>query len=319
MLAIMKKYRNFYLGILALSFVLLACENDDDAELQDRIRQDDKAIQAYLTENNISAEKASSWVYIEPLVENAQGKQVQEGDVVSVLYTMKLLLGEYEVESHTDALHPVKFSHTAEALIPEGLNTEISRMREGEKFRFFIPSHQAFGEYRHQHLFSAHSNFIMEVEVIDLKTESEQFAEEIDSIESYIQHNHIEADAYADGLYFVDEKPGNGRIPDNNDAVKFHFTRKYLDGSVIETTQGGDPIQVYFSENRLVEGLEAGIRMMREGGESILIMPSRLAFGKSIQIIPQKVRQDLVDDGELEPEVKPYAPVLYEVQLLGVY
>jgi FKBP-type peptidyl-prolyl cis-trans isomerase len=319
MFAIMKKYQIFYLGILVFAFAGMGCESDEDPELQDRIRQDDKAIQSYLTEKNISAEKASSWVYIEPLVENAQGKQVQEGDVVSVLYTMKLLIGEYEVESHTDTLHPVKFSHTEDALIPVGLNAEISRMREGEKFRFFIPSHQAFGDYRHQNLFSAHSNFIMEVEVIDLKTEPQQFSEEIDSIESYIQHNNIQADAYADGLHFVDEKPGNGRIPNSNGAVRFHFTRKYLDGTVIETTQGGDPIQVYFSENRLVEGLEAGIKLMREGGEAILIMPSSLAFGKSIQIIPQKVRQDLVDDGELEPEVKPYAPVLYEVQLLGIY
>lgn len=315
----LKNYQILYLGIFILSFFMPACESDEDSELQDQIRQDDKAIQTYLTENNITAEKASTGVYIEPLVENAQGRQVEEGDVVSVLYTMKLLLGDYVVESYTDALHPVKFSHTAESLIPEGLNVEMSHMREGETFRFFIPSNQAFGDYRHNNLFSANSNFVMEIELVDLNTEQEQYVEEMDSIENYIQHNNIQADSYAEGLFFVDTKPGNGRLPDNNGAIRFHYTRKYLDGTVIQTTEGGDPIQVYFAENRLVAGLEAGIKLMREGGEAILIMPSRLAFGKSVQVIPQKVRQDWVNNDELDPKVKPYAPVLYEVRLLGVY
>jgi FKBP-type peptidyl-prolyl cis-trans isomerase len=315
----MKKYQIFYLGIFALALVVQGCEDDQDNGLQDRIRLDDRAIQTYLTEKNITAEKTSSGVYIEPLQENPQGEQVQEGDVVSILYDMKLLVGDTPVESHTDTLHPVKFSHTADALIPVGLNAEISRMRIGEKFRFYIPSYQAFEEYRHPNFFSAYSNFIIEVDLIDLKTEAEEFAVQLDSIQNYVQHNNIEADAYAEGLYFVDTKSGNGSMPNSNGAVRFHFTRKYLDGAVIETTVGSDPIQVYFSENRLVPGLEAGIKLMHEGGKATLIMPSRLAFGKSIQIIPQKVRQDWVEYEEFYPEVKPYAPVLYEVELLGVY
>ena len=315
----MKKYYIYSLAIFALAMLATGCKDDEDGALQDRMRQDDKAIQTYLTEKNITAEKAASGVYIQPLQENPQGEQVQEGDIVSILYDMKLLLGETPVESQKDARYPVKFSHTADALIPVGLNQEISRMRKGEKYRFFIPSYQAFEDYRHPNLFSAYSNFIVEVDLVNLQTEAEEFAEELDSIQNYVEHNNIDADAYAEGLYFVDTQPGNGGAPNNNGGVRFHFTRKYLDGSVIETTVGDDPIQVYFSEKRLVAGLEAGIKLMRAGGKATLIMPSRLAFGKSIQIIPQKVRKDLVEYRDFYPEVKPYAPVLYEVELLGIF
>jgi len=315
----MKRHLPIFYSILVFSFALLACESDEDPALEDRIRQDDKAIQNYLSENNISAEKSSSGVYFEPLVENSQGKQVAVGDVVSILYTMQLLLGEYTVESHTDTLRPLKFMHTADALIPVGLNQEIGRMREGEKYRFFIPSYQAFEDYSHPNLFSEYSNFVMEVEVTNLQTEAEQFAEEMDSIQSYITNNNLEADEFSDGLFFIDTKPGSGSAPNHNGAVRFHFTRKYLDGTVIETTKGEDPIDVYFIENRLVKGLEAGIKRMRSGGEAILIMPSRLAFGESVQVIPQQVREDWVKYDDFYPEVKPYAPVLYEVELLGVY
>ncbi len=314
---IMKKY--FYFGVLFLSLIGQACEEDVNSELDTQKKVDDKAIRDYLAEKNISAEKLESGVYIRPLVENPQGTQVQVGHVVSILYSMKLILGDYPIETYNDTLNPVKFSYTENSLIPVGLNVEIGQMKKGEKFRFFIPSHQAFLDYENISYFGAYSNFVMDVEVVDLKTEQQEYEAELDAVQHFVQDNYPNAESYANGLYVVSTKPGNGRIPNSNGRIRFHFTRKYLDGTVIETTEGGNPIDVFFSERRLVQGLEQGIKQMTEGEHAILIMPSALAFGKSLQVIPQKLRQDLVRRGELEPEVAPYSPVLYEVELLAAY
>ena len=257
-------------------------------------------------------------VYIfKPLRDNASGKTIQTGDVICMLYTMKLLTGDYVVETYSDTLHPLKFSHTPDGLIPVGLNDEIDQMKSGEKYRFFIPSSLAYGSYRHEGLFGANANFIIDVDLKDVKTEDEVNQEEMDSVNSFVLHNYPEADAYSNALYVYNEVKGTGNAPSNDGGVTFNFTRKYLDGTVIESTLESAPLQVYFFENRLVPGLEAGIKQMREGGKAILIMPSKLGFGASIQVIPQKVRQKWVSDEQLEPKVRPYTPIMYEVELIG--
>ncbi len=191
-------------------------------------------------------------------------------------------------------------------------------MRLGEKFRFYIPSYQAFGNYAHEDMFDSYSNFIIEVDLVELKTEEEIYEEELGQIQEYIESNEIEAESYPNGLYYVQVEEGDGDETNNSSHIKFHFTRKYLDGSIIETSKDGDPIDTYLNVNELVPGLEDGIRLMKEGGKAELIMPSKLAFGKSVQVIPQKLRKDWADERKITPLTKPYSSVIYEVELLEV-
>lgn len=311
----MSQYIQFPLCALFLSLILSGC-GTTESDYEKQVRKDDQAIQSYLTENNIQAEKASSGVYVEPMDENGQGEQVQEDYIAGITYTITLLDGDAPLETYEDTLTPIRFSHSQNALIPSGLNYEIDQMSEGDTFRFYVPSYMAFGDYGHDDLFPPNSNFIMEVALVDLKTEEEIFAMEVDSIKSYIQQNGIEAESFSNGLHYVEEEEGTGNSPDEGDPVKFHFTRKYLDGTVIETTEDGDPISAYLDQGNLVPGLNSGIKLMRKGGEATLLMPSKLAFGKSIQVLPQQVRKEWVEEDELEPKVTPYTPVIYEVRLL---
>lgn len=296
-----------------------------ESEQEKRIREDDEAIEAYLEEHNISTEESSSGIHYEVLEEHSQGKQIQEDHVVGILYTMKRLDGEV-VEVHDDVQRPVRFSYSRNSLMPAGLNYEVGRMREGETFRFYIPSYQAYNDYNHGNLFPPHTNFIVDVELVEVKTEEEIYEQEVDSIKSYLKQNSIEAESYPNGLYYVEVEEGTGEKPGDNALVEFHFTRKYLDGTVIETTEDEEARQEYLNSNRFVRGLEEGIKLMKEGGKAILIMPSKMAFGKTIQVIPQQVREDWEEDEKLRDPgsrdsrlmVKPYSSVIYEVELLSV-
>ncbi|MEX2397281.1 MAG: FKBP-type peptidyl-prolyl cis-trans isomerase, partial [Balneolales bacterium] len=204
------------------------------------------------------------------------------------------------------------------AIHPIGLNYEISKMKEGEKFRFYIPSYQAFGNYSHDELFDSYSNFIIDVDLVELKTEDEIYDEEVDSIKSYIESNELEAESYPNGLYHILVEEGTGEKPNSSSQIEFHYTRKYLDGTVIESTLDDDPAQVAVNGNDMVPGLRSGIMLMKEGEKANLIMPSKIAFGKSSQVIPQQMRDDWVENGEFNPATKPYSSVIYEVELISV-
>ncbi|MEX0647910.1 MAG: FKBP-type peptidyl-prolyl cis-trans isomerase [Balneolaceae bacterium] len=311
------------LVILSAAVILQGCLDSGESDHQRQVREADEMLESYISSNNIDAERQSSGVYIEKVVENEDGKQVVEDHVVGIVYTMTHLEGEYEVEAHTDTLNPLRFSNNYNAnfssLHPAGLMYEIDQMKLGERFRFYIPSYQAFGNYAHDDLFDMFSHFIIDVELTELKTEEEIFDEELEIINSYIEENEVEAESYPNGLYHVVTEQGVGKRPISTSRVEFHFTRKYLDGTVIESSEEDEPISVYLNNNQLVRGLEDGILLMKEGETAELIMPSKLAFGKSVQVIPQKLRDDWVEERQINPLAKPYSPVIYEIELLEVY
>lgn len=311
----------YYINILLLPILLFGCLDASESDYERQVREADEIIETYLTDNNIDAEKQASGVYIEVVRENEDGKQVLEDHVLGILYEMTHLEGEYLVESHTDTSNLLRFSNSYNAaynaIYPVGLNYEAGKMRQGEKFRFYIPSYQAFGSYSHGELFGTYSHFIVEVDLIEVKTEEEIYEEELDSIQAYIDENELETESYPNGLHYILLEEGDGDKPSANSQITLHFTRKYLDGTVIETTTDGDPRQIQMNTGRLVTGLENGLPLMKEGGKAIFIMPSKLAFGKSAQVIPQPVREVFVEE-EFILETKPYSPVIYEIDLLEV-
>ncbi len=311
-----------YVIIALLPLLFQGCLNSPDSKYEKQMKEDDEAILTYLEENNIDAEKETSGVYFEILAENPNGKQVVTDHVVGILYTIRNLEDGTEIETYADTLNPLKFSNSYSSnsisLHPAGLNYEISEMKEGEKFRFFIPSYQAFSSYAHDGLFGPNTNFIIEVELAEVKTEEEIYEEEVANIQNYLEENEIEAESYPNGLQYIQVEEGEGKKPSGIDFVEFHFTRKYLDGTIIETTVDDEPIRVRLNNNELVEGLETGITLMQEGEKAELIMPSKLAFGKSVQVIPQQVRRDREKEGTINPLTRPYSPVIYEIELLSI-
>lgn len=283
---------------------------------------DDEAIQAHLSEQDVMAEKTTSGIYFETLHENEGGLQPTENHVASIHYSMRLLSGNEIMESNADSPYTLKFNFLQNAMIPEGVQQAVTLMREEEIFRFYIPSYWAFGEYSHPGLFSVNSSFIVEVELVSLKTEEEVLEEELENIESYLTANgyldHPDGESLPDGLFYLPVSEGDGISPRSTDRVQVHYTLSHLDGTVIETTEGGNPVQARLGQDQLVSGLETGIKKMKEGGDAVLVMPSSIAHGKSVQVIPLKVRRDWAESGEISQGVPPYTPVVYEVNLVEV-
>jgi len=82
------------------------------------------------------------------------------------------------------------------------------------------------------------------------------------------------------GLYYIELIEGTGVAPVENDTVFFWYTGSFLDGVVFESNRSGtDPLRVILGNNQLIEGIDEGVRYMKEGGKARLLTPSSLAYG----------------------------------------
>src|SRR5690554_6282102 len=98
-------YKNYiYILLLVVTFIFQGCLNDTESDFERQVREADETIQAYLTDNDIEAERQNSGVYIEVLKENENGKQAVNDHVVGIVYSMTHLEGGYEIEAHSDSL-----------------------------------------------------------------------------------------------------------------------------------------------------------------------------------------------------------------------
>jgi len=305
-------FRSALLIILS-SVALTSCLGESDYERQVKI--DDKIISDYLAENDIQAQKHASGLYYKVITENSTGTALTKNDVVSFYYSISKLDGTLLESINKDENAPVQVKLLTYTIIPEGLDYGIDLMRVGEKFRFYVPSYLAYGSYSCSD-FSTNTNFIIDIEVTDVQSESEIDEIQLDSIENYVNINYPDHQQFASGLYYIETIPGDGNKPMSGDMVTIDFTRKYLDDSVIKTANG---VSLYLDHEEAVQGLEEGLKQMKVGTSAILIMPASIGFKQSLCVIPQKTREDLLDDNLISLEVLPYSIIKYIVKLNSIH
>ena len=124
-------------------------------------------------------------------------------------------------------------------------------------------------------------------------------------LRNFIHSENITAELDETGLYFINVANGDGNIINYGDTIEIHYEGWFMNGKFFDSTRKRNEsfVFVYGQEFQLLEGLEKALSQMREGGKSLVILPSDLAFGShgsSTGIIP------------------PYTPVIYEVEVLSV-
>ncbi|TNF98851.1 MAG: FKBP-type peptidyl-prolyl cis-trans isomerase [Gammaproteobacteria bacterium] len=106
--------------------------------------------------------------------------------------------------------------------------------------------------------------------------------------------------ATASGLQYRVIKAGNGVSPAATDMVKVHYHGTLIDGTVFDSSvDRGEPID--FALNQVIAGWTEGLQLMKEGGKSVLYIPSELAYG----------------DRDLGV-IKPNSTLIFEVELIKV-
>lgn len=79
-----------------------------------------------------------------------------------------------------------------------------------------------------------------------------------------------------------DEVVGTGDLAVNGSRVVVHYTGKFVDGRVFDSSVSrGEPFQFVLGAGQVIKGWDEGVEGMRVGGKRILSVPPELGYGMS--------------------------------------
>ena len=110
---------------------------------------------------------------------------------------------------------------------------------------------------------------------------------------------------YFDGIYRIITHSTVGDTIRYGDQVGISYVGKFLNGYVFDNTddKGITPTFRYGEDYQLLEGVESGLKGLKEGESVKIILPSRRAFG---------------EEGSLAGIVPPYTAVIFEIKILKI-
>lgn len=82
----------------------------------------------------------------------------------------------------------------------------------------------------------------------------------------------------ASGLSYFDVTVGSGAVPTESSLLTVHYTGRYPNGTVFDTSRDGDNTPAEFTLGGVIPGFGEGLSTMRVGGRRILFIPSRIAY-----------------------------------------
>jgi peptidyl-prolyl cis-trans isomerase A (cyclophilin A) len=85
----------------------------------------------------------------------------------------------------------------------------------------------------------------------------------------------------ASGLNYDEIEAGTGAQAVAGKTVKVHYTGKFPDGKVFDSSiPRGEPIEFVLGTGRVIKGWDEGIALIKVGGKAVLTIPPHLAYGE---------------------------------------
>lgn len=275
------------LGMFSMMILILsgACKEDDNS--QELIENEQRLLEQYLNDNNITQEPTASGLYYVPLVEGT-GMTPTQGTWIDIEYTGKLIDGtvfatsdEGTAELHNIFLEDFLYGPLRVELgrLPmKGLNEGIKLMKVGELAMFIIPSSVGLGGSSSDNV-PAYSTLIYTIELLDAFDDPAKHEQE--KIWEFLRESEFEnLDSTASGLYYVRENAGTGPLFRDGNQVSVHYSGQLLDGREFDSNIGGNALTFMIPDENIIPGWNEGIKLMRDDEDGILIIPSQLGYGQ---------------------------------------
>lgn len=123
------------------------------------------------------------------------------------------------------------------------------------------------------------------------------------TLEDYATKNLKGATKTPEGLYYAVVKAGTGISPAAGDTVVVHYTGKFFNGKVFDSSlQAGQPLVFPIGQGMVIPGWEMALSKMKKGEKSTFVIPSSLAYGEQGA------------GGVIEP----FTPLVFDIELLDV-
>jgi FKBP-type peptidyl-prolyl cis-trans isomerase len=132
----------------------------------------------------------------------------------------------------------------------------------------------------------------MEKKTEKMKIESAKFLEENKKVEG--------VQTTKSGLQYKVITTGKGKAPLATDKVTVHYTGKFVDGKVFDSSVGRDPVT--FEVGGVIPGWTEALQLMHEGDKWMIYIPYDIAYGER----------------GMGNDIPPYATLIFEVELIKV-
>jgi peptidylprolyl isomerase len=90
-------------------------------------------------------------------------------------------------------------------------------------------------------------------------------------------------------------------MPANGDKVSVHYTGRYADGTIFDSSIGEEPLVFTIGENEVIDGFENSIIAMAIGEKKTVTLAPEEAYGERYDdLVVEVARADMPADLELE-------------------
>jgi FKBP-type peptidyl-prolyl cis-trans isomerase len=125
------------------------------------------------------------------------------------------------------------------------------------------------------------------------------------SLDLFLSDRRIKAEKMLNGVFYtIQSEPhsATSEMPRQGNFIKIAYVGKLLSGRVFDESSAHEPFVFQLGSKQVIAGLESALQRLKIGTKATLYIPAELAYGKE----------------GLGDVIPPNAPVIYDIELLGI-
>jgi FKBP-type peptidyl-prolyl cis-trans isomerase len=132
----------------------------------------------------------------------------------------------------------------------------------------------------------------------------ERYEDEARMLQNYLDENYEGLKPDSSGIVFISLEPGTEAQASTGDNVFVEYSGSFLSGKEFYSTRNSEPFEFTIGQQgQALQGMEMGVKRMRQGEKARIIVPSHLAFGES---------------GASTGIVGPFKTIIFDVELVKI-